>query len=108
LEFYRDRLTRAKCIVGTGLKSQEVKRFFDNLKCSNGGKHAYWRALIVFYHWLYSPKSGLGLSPQDNPMLLIESPKVEKKILPSLSIEQIRHISIRGGSPSLTNTDLPL
>jgi hypothetical protein len=43
LEFYRDRLTRAKCIVGTGLKSQEIKRFFDNLKCSNGGKHAYWR-----------------------------------------------------------------
>ncbi len=53
LEFYRDRLTRAKPIIGIGFKSQEIKIFVDSLKCSNGGKHAYRRALRVFYHWLY-------------------------------------------------------
>jgi integrase/recombinase XerD len=45
--------------------------------------------LRAFYNWLYSPRSGYGLNPQDNPMLMVESPKVGKRILPSLTPEQI-------------------
>jgi site-specific recombinase XerD len=92
LEFYRDRLSKAKSIIRVGVRSQDIKHLFDGLKCSNGGKHAYWRALTVFYHWLYSTKSGLGLNPHDNPMLLIDTPKVEKRILPSLTQEQVCYL----------------
>ena len=41
---------------------------------------------------LYSSKSGYGLNPQDNPILAVEPPKVEKRILPSLSTEQIEYL----------------
>ncbi|MCJ7655486.1 MAG: tyrosine-type recombinase/integrase, partial [Dehalococcoidia bacterium] len=63
--------------------------YMTSLPWSNGGKHAYFRTLRTFYRWLYSPKSGLRLNLQDNPMLLIDPPKVEKRILPSLTAEQV-------------------
>ena len=63
-----------------------------SLRCSNGGKHAYFRALRAFYRWLYSSRSGYKLNPQDNPILLVEAPKVEKRILPSLSLEQVNYL----------------
>jgi len=63
-----------------------------SLQCSNGGKHAYYRTLRVFYNWLYSPKSGYKLNPQNNPILAVDAPKVEKKILPSLTSEQVDYL----------------
>ena len=41
---------------------------------------------------LYSSRSGYKLNPQDNPILLVEAPKVEKRILPSLSLEQVNYL----------------
>jgi site-specific recombinase XerD len=38
---------------------------------------------------LYSPKSGYNLNAQKNPILLVDPPKVEKKILPSLTYQQV-------------------
>jgi site-specific recombinase XerD len=32
------------------------------------------------------------VNPRDNPILLVQAPKVEKKILPSLSLEQVNHV----------------
>jgi site-specific recombinase XerD len=92
VQYYRDTLRLASSIIGLQVKCQEIKAFLDNLGCSNGGKHAYYRALRAFYNWLYSPKSSHGLNPQDNPMLLVESPKVERKILPSLTPEQLDYL----------------
>jgi len=89
LKFYRGFLGLAESVVGTSVTGQDVRQFLDSLQCSNGGKHAYYRTLRAFYNWLYSPKAGYGLNPQDNPMLIVESPKVKKPILPSLSTEQI-------------------
>jgi len=57
-----------------------------------GGRYAYYRKLKASYRWLYSPKSGLALNPQSNPILCVDPPKVEKKILPSLTVEQIRYL----------------
>jgi site-specific recombinase XerD len=48
--------------------------------------------LRVFYNWLYSRKSGYNLNPQDNPILAVEAPKVEERILPSLSPEQLDYL----------------
>ena len=89
LTFYRGYLNLPEAVIGTGVTGQQVKQFIDSRKCNPGGKHAYYRVLRVFYNWLYSPKSGYGLNPQDNPMLMVESPKVGKRILPSLTPEQI-------------------
>ncbi|MFC2000016.1 hypothetical protein ACFLXE_04580 [Chloroflexota bacterium] len=69
------------------MRGQDIALFLNSLQCSNGGKHAYYRALRAFYNWLYSPKSGYGLSPQDNPILSVDSPKVENRILPSFTQE---------------------
>ena len=90
--YYTGYLNLARSVVGTRTTGHEVKHFLDSLQCSNGGKHAYYRALRAFYNWLYSPKSGHGLNPQDNPILMVESPKVEKKILPSFTPEQIAYL----------------
>jgi integrase len=68
------------------------------LKCTNSGKHGYFRALRAFYNWLYSPKSGYNLSPQDNPILAVDAPKIEKKILPSLNSEQLEYLIERAES----------
>jgi integrase len=93
LEFYYDRLIRASSIIGFHIKAHHINYFFDGLHCSNGNKHAYWRALTVFYHWLYSPRSGYGLNPPDNPILFVDSPKRSKRIMPSLTEEQVEYIT---------------
>jgi integrase/recombinase XerC/integrase/recombinase XerD len=46
----------------------------------------------VFYSWLYSVKSGYNLNPQNNPILAVDPPKVERKILPSLTLEQLDYL----------------
>jgi site-specific recombinase XerD len=48
--------------------------------------------LKTFYRWLYSPKSGFALNPQDNPILMVDPPILEKKILPSLTVEQENYL----------------
>jgi integrase len=68
---------------------QQIQRFLSLLRCHNGGKHAYYRYLRAFYNWLYSPKSSYHLNSQDNPILIVEAPKVERKILPSLTLEEV-------------------
>lgn len=92
LQFYRGYLTRAITVVGLSVKAKQIISFLHRLSCSNGGRHAYYRSLRAFYNWLYSLRSGLGLNPQDNPMLLIDPPKVEKRILPSSTPQQVQHL----------------
>jgi len=92
LEWYSSYLNLARSVVGAGVTSQDLSLFLDRLTCSCGGKHAYYRCLRAFYNWLYSPKSGYNLNPQDNPLLSIDPPKVPKKILPSLSREQVDYL----------------
>jgi site-specific recombinase XerD len=86
---YRLYLKLASEVVGLNVTGLDIQRFITSRKCTNGGKHAYFRCLRAFYNWLYSPKSGLRLNAQDNPILVVEAPKVEKKILPSLTTEQV-------------------
>ena len=92
IKSYRLYLGLAKSVAGINHTGQDIAHFLDNLACSNGGKHAYYRCLRAFYNWLYSPKSGLGLQTQNNPILLVEPPKVERKILPSLTPEQLDYL----------------
>jgi len=89
LKFYSGYLSRASCVVGLTVTREDISRFLDSLQCSNGGKHSYFRALRAFYNWLYSAKSAYNINRQDNPMLGVDAPKVEKPILASLTQEQI-------------------
>ncbi len=92
IECYRLHLRLANSVIGLDITGQEIQRFIASRQCTGGGKHCYYRCLHAFYYWLYSPKSGLGLNAQDNPMLIVEAPIVEKKILPSLTLEQLDHL----------------
>ena len=66
-----------------------MNRFLTALSCSLGGKYGYFKDIRAFYNWLYSPRSGLGFRPEDNPILWVEAPKRPQLILPSLSLEQV-------------------
>jgi site-specific recombinase XerD len=98
LEFYRTYLKLSKPVLGAEITGQQISRYIESLKCSNGGRHAYYRALRAFYNWLYSRKSGFNLNAQDNPILYVDPPKVERKILPSLTIEQVSALIKQAGS----------
>ncbi|MEE8619033.1 MAG: tyrosine-type recombinase/integrase [Dehalococcoidales bacterium] len=78
--------------MGLNVTGQDIAHFLDSLQCSGGGKHAYYRALRAFYNWLYSPKSGYRLNPQENPVLAVDTPKVEKRILPSLTPQELDYL----------------
>lgn len=92
LEFYRGYLSRAREAIGFQVKGQDIVIFLDRLSCSNGGRHAYYRALRAFYNWAYSPKSGFCLNPQRNPVAFLDAPKVERPIPPSLTVEQVNSL----------------
>ena len=89
LQFYEGYLNLAHVVIGIHVTGQDIRQFLNSLQCTNGGKHAYYRTLRAFYNWLYSSKSGYGLNSQENPILMVDSPKVDKMILPSLTVGQI-------------------
>jgi site-specific recombinase XerD len=93
IEFYQGYVKLAATVIGFDITGQNISLFLSTLSCTNGGKHAYYRALRAFYNWLYSRKSGYNLNAQDNSMLLVESPKVERKILPSLTTKQLDYLT---------------
>ncbi len=92
IKYYQSNLNRARSVVGLSVTGQQLSHFIRSLKCSGGGKHAYFRVLKTFYNWLYSAKSGYNLNPQNNPILIVDAPKVERKILPSLTPEQLGYL----------------
>ena len=89
IEFYSKYLTNALPVLGLNPKAKDINKYFFSLTCSTGGKHAYYRAISIFYHWLYSPKSGFDYADKVNPIMLVEAPKRPKLILPSLSKSEV-------------------
>jgi len=89
IEFYRKYLTKAIPVLGLAPTPIQLNAYLSSLSCSYGGKHAYYRAMSVFYNWIYSPRSGLALGKRQNPITLIASPKRQKLILPSLAKNQV-------------------
>jgi site-specific recombinase XerD len=89
IDSYRDILRLSIEVIGLNTTNNDIQRFLNTRKCHSGGKHAYFRYLRAFYNWLFSRKSGYGLNSQDNPILLVDAQKVERKILPSLTLEQV-------------------
>ena len=92
LDFYSKYLNKSIPVLGLTPKPVEMNQYLNSLSCSTGGKHAYYRAISVFYNWLYSLKSGYNFSPKNNPIDLIDAPKRPKLVLPSLSKEQVEKL----------------
>ena len=90
--FYSKYLTKALPVLGLSPTPRQLSSYLNSLTCSEGGKHAYYRAISVFYNWLYSPRSGLGFNTAQNPALMIDAPKRPKLILPSLNREQVQQL----------------
>jgi len=97
-DFYQKYLTKAVPVLGLHPKPSTIDTFLGSLTCSQGGKHAYYRALRVFYGWLCSPRSGLHILDRDNPMRWVDAPKVPKRILPSLKREDVELLMARSNN----------
>ena len=99
LHYYRRALTRATSIARPGATPPEVNAYLKSIPGNLGNQHAHYRAVRVFFRWLYSPRSGIGgLHPHENPMLYVDPPKVPKRILPSLTSEQVELLIAEAGS----------
>ncbi|MDM7999312.1 MAG: tyrosine-type recombinase/integrase [Dehalococcoidia bacterium] len=85
-------LEKAVPCLGVSPTPAKINAYLNSLPCSQAGKHAYFRAMKAFYRWLYSPRSGFNLQSQANPMTWVDAPKVPKRILPSLSREEVEAV----------------
>ena len=90
--FYRMYLEKAIPSLGLSPTPAKINAYINSLACSQAGKHAYFRAMRAFYRWLYSPRSGFNLEAQANPMMWVDAPKVPKRILPSLTKEEVESL----------------
>jgi len=87
--FYKAYLYKAIPYLGLIPTARQLNKYLNSLSCSQGGKHAYYRAISVFYNWLYSSRSGFNYKAESNPITLIDPPNKPKRIMPSLTREQV-------------------
>ena len=80
ISFYQRCLTKA---IGIDLTPTAINWFLSTLSCKNG-KFAYYRAIRALCNWLH--RQGYL---EDNPIRLVDSPSIAKKILPSITEEQL-------------------
>jgi integrase/recombinase XerD len=90
--FYLKYLRKSIPVLGLSPTPKQLNHYLNALSCSQGGKHAYYMAISVFYNWLYSPRSAFNFQVGRNPIRLIDPPKRPKMILPSLTTEQVEEL----------------
>jgi len=80
IAFYHTCLRR---FVGYSLTPDGINEFLHSLNCGNG-KYSYYRAIRALCNWLH--RQGYL---KDNPIKLVDSPSIAKKMLPSVTEEQL-------------------
>jgi integrase len=80
IAFYHTCLRR---FVGYPLAPDGINEFLHSLDCGNA-KHSYYRAIRALCNWLY--RQGYL---KDNPIRLVDSPSVARKMLPSVTEQQL-------------------
>ena len=78
-DFYECYLTKSIPPLKLTSTTAEIQYFIDH-DCGKkdikpGGRHAYYRAIRCFFNWAYSPASGLGFKPANNPITWVKPPK---------------------------------
>ena len=48
IKFYQGYLNHASLVIGFHITGKDIAYFLDSLQCTNGSKHAYYRALKAF------------------------------------------------------------
>ena len=81
LLFYQRCLSKA---IGIELTSEGISTFLSSLSCGNA-RHGYFRAIRALCNWLYRQNQ-----LQDNAIQLVDAPKIAKKLLPSVTSEQVQ------------------
>jgi len=84
LEFYEACLR--PFVTNYDLTPADINSFLANLNCHNG-KNAYYRAIRAFCNWLY--RQG---HIKDNPIVLVDPPRMTKVLLPSLTQEEVEYL----------------
>ena len=69
------------------LTPEGINRFLTNLTCNAGAKLCYFRAIRAFTNWLIRNDY-----VTDNPIRKVDPPKPKKKVLPSLTIDQVQYL----------------
>jgi len=87
IEYYEFTLEPFLQYCKGNITSEAINSFLATLNCSTGGKHAYYRGILVFVNYLV--KSG---HLKDNPLQKVEAPKLPSPILPSLTLEQVQYL----------------
>ena len=90
IEFYQSCL--APFVSQYEITADGINSFLANLKCGNA-KLNYYRAITVFVHWVLR----MGYL-KENLLDRVEKPKAAKKILPSLTDEQVQLLIERSNS----------
>ena len=57
------------------------------MTCNIGGKASYYKGIRAFINWLVR----IGYL-KDNPLRYVDPPKPEKKVLPSLTTDQVDYL----------------
>ena|SRR3990172_2774910 len=96
LDFYKCYLDKSIPPLELATNTPRIQDFIEH-QCGKegitpGGRHAYFRAIRCFYNWAYSPASGLGLSPADNPITWVKPPQVKRKIMPAQDMESLEKL----------------
>jgi integrase/recombinase XerD len=81
LLFYQRCLSKA---IGINITPEGINNFLASLTCGNG-KFAYFRAIRVLCYWLHRHRH-----IEDNPIKLVDSPHVARKLLPCVTEEQVQ------------------
>jgi len=83
LLFYQRCLEKA---IGIELTGKGINEFLSSLNCDNG-KHGYYRAIRALCNWLVKNDYLI-----DNPLHKIDPPILTKRMLPSLTTEQVNYL----------------
>jgi site-specific recombinase XerD len=85
ITFYRTCLN--PLVENYELTPEGINKFLSDLTCNTGGKFAYFRAIRTLCNWLvYNDYL------KDNPLKKVDPPKPAKRILPSLTIQQVQYL----------------
>ena len=86
-DFYECYLTKSIPPLELTSTTAEIQAFVDRScgrkKIKPSGRKAYFRAIRCFFNWAYSPATGLGFKPSDNPITWVKPPRVDEKIMPA-------------------------
>ncbi|MFC2000869.1 tyrosine recombinase XerC, partial [Chloroflexota bacterium] len=74
-------------MVSQELTAEGINQYLASLSCNLGGKLAHFRAIRTFVNWLVRNDY-----LKDNPLRKVDPPKPPKRILPSLTTDQVAYL----------------